>query len=55
MDGKVLAERIRAEVKQEIAELLFRVPVRVPVFVIAKAEAVRMNFLSHSSSPFNYS
>src|SRR5688572_5918097 len=37
---------------QEIAVLLFRKPVRMPVLVIAKAKTVWMNFLAHSVTPF---
>src|SRR5688572_4541566 len=37
---------------QEIAVLLLRKPVRMPVLVIAKAKTVWMNFLAHSVTPF---
>src|SRR5205085_523584 len=35
-----------------LAELAFGEPVRVPIFVVAQSEAVWMNFLTHSISPF---
>ncbi len=34
--------------KQELTILLLRKPVRMPVFVVAEAETVWMNFLTHS-------
>src|SRR5919202_817373 len=41
--------RLQLEVfQEEVAELLLRKPVRVPVLVVAEAEAVWMNFLTHN-------
>src|SRR5437016_14162901 len=37
---------------QEIAVLLFRKPMRMPVLVIAEAKTVGMNFLAHSNLHF---
>src|SRR2546423_12476443 len=34
--------------QKEVAVLFFRKPVRMPVLVVAEAEAVRMNFLNHN-------
>ena len=38
--------------EQELAELLLRKPVRVPVLVVAEPKAVWMNFLSHNFLQF---
>src|SRR5687768_13113208 len=37
--------------EQELAELLFRKPMRVPVFVVAESKTVWMNFLTHVLLP----
>jgi hypothetical protein len=41
--------------QQELAVLFLREPVRVPVLVIAKAEPVWMNFLTHNLLQFSSS
>jgi hypothetical protein len=38
--------------QQVLAILLLREPVRMPVLVIAEAESVRMNFLTHNLLQF---
>jgi hypothetical protein len=44
---------LEPQIFQEVlAELPLGVPVRVPVLVVAESESVRMNFLTHSYSPF---
>ena len=37
---------------QEFAKLLLRKPVRMPVFVVAEAKTVWMNFLTHNLLQF---
>jgi hypothetical protein len=43
---------LQLQIFQEVlAELTLGVPMRVPIFVVAEAEAVWMNFLTHFVSP----